>query len=125
MIAKLIPCVLGALLLGCGSASRDELPETYPVSGTIVNANGKKLTEGRLTFHSTSAPGLSVTGTVGPDGTFTLETARQDQRRAGAPAGQFNVTYIRQRDGTRMEVIHLPEPVTIEAQTNELKLTLR
>lgn len=114
---------------GCGQeeASGPE-PSTYSVRGTILQADGKPLSMGMVEFQplgDTKANGL---GTV-KDGEFTLAMMLNGKKYSGVTAGQYRVIVIPR--GTTVEQqgnpesIVLPEPVTIEAKSeNALKLVL-
>ena len=118
--------LVGACLLGgpgCGSEeSGPSLPETYAVTGTLVEPDGSPVKEGTLTLKSESDPSLTVTGAIDPGGTFELVTIMASERESGAPAGRYEVTFVRPLDGGQgAEVVPL-EPVTLEAKETELSL---
>ncbi|MBA4065341.1 MAG: hypothetical protein C0501_16845 [Isosphaera sp.] len=87
--------VSAALAAGCGGGGPD-LPELHPVKGT-VRRGGQPVTAGSVQFATDPPNDLMVTGAVGPDGTYTLSTARMTdktpERKPGAPAGVYRVTY--------------------------------
>lgn len=78
--------VLGMTLLGCGS--KEVLPETAPVSGTVT-LNGKPLKNGTVTFHPEEGKGNPGYGEIREDGTFDLTTY---ELRDGAVLGRHKVT---------------------------------
>jgi hypothetical protein len=124
------PVLVAVFLSGCGEP-QPEWPELHAVSG-VVKQNGKPVTGGavqfaprpeRWEFHTNSE--------VGPDGRFTLTTVRttdaQGERRPGAPAGEYQVTYIAPiADQTAgfTEPKTLTRLVTIAAGANDLNIEL-
>lgn len=79
------------VLLGLSGCS-DSNFETYPVHGIIRFPDGKVLREGSIEFEATdrSQP-ITATGTIKPDGTFSLGTHAIDD---GALAGKHRVAVI-------------------------------
>lgn len=79
-----------ALAPGCGYE-----PKTYPVKGKVVSKGGKPWSGGTVTFQSVDTPGLSATGDIQKDGTFTLRTHyvsdNKGRTKPGAVAGTHDV----------------------------------
>lgn len=73
-------------MTGCGSG--ENLPDTFPVSGTITYS-GKPIRGGTVTFHPQGDVGNPAYGLVAADGTYTLTTYDTDD---GAVAGNHKVT---------------------------------
>ena len=73
---------------GCGESRPDVGVPTYPVQGKVALANGDPLTSGIVYFVSDDEKSPPVSGTVNPDGSFTMMT---DGVAAGAPAGEYKV----------------------------------
>lgn len=73
---------------GCGESRPEVGVPTYPVQGKVVLAGGEPLTSGVVVFVSDGAQTPSVSGTLGPDGSYTMMT---DGVVAGAPAGEYKV----------------------------------
>jgi hypothetical protein len=121
---------LGLLLLaGCGE-KQPAFPDVHPVRG-VVKVGGKPAAGGSVRFDADPAvPGYIISGPVGPDGAFTLTTVRTTdkvaERKPGAPAGAYRVTYMPpagdQTAGPPPEPPVLPKPVTVEAKENDLTL---
>jgi len=77
---------------GCGGPADDRKP-VFPVRGKITVA-GKSADRAQVVFHPVADTGPNTprpTGTVGPDGTFTLSTYTEGD---GAPAGEYAVTVV-------------------------------
>ncbi len=70
----LLICVLGVLPLGCGGPSGPELPDRYPVSGT-VKLDGQPLEQGWISFESTDdiAAGNSPSASEIKNGQYELQ----------------------------------------------------
>jgi len=71
---------------GCGGPG----PYTgtlYPVKGQVLLADGKPLTGGFVQFIPKQG-GLPATGSIGPDGTFSLKSLKN---REGAAPGEYKV----------------------------------
>jgi hypothetical protein len=76
-------------LAGCGGEPSPVLPKQalFPVKGSVVTADGKPLTEGKVDLIPMKPDSRGATGKVQPDGTFTLTCAGED----GCPEGEFKV----------------------------------
>ncbi len=89
----------------CGGCNPGE--RLYPVSGTVT-VNGQPAAGAQVTFYPAGQSGLHVvpsTGIVAADGTFTLST----NGKAGAPAGQYEVTIIWPEERQSKAASKLPE----------------
>ena len=62
-------------------------PEMASVSGKVIY-KGKPLTKGNVSFVPTDAGRPPASGPIGPDGSYTLQTA---DGRGGAQLGEYNV----------------------------------
>jgi hypothetical protein len=79
----IVPLLL--VFAGCGG-SGPYSGTLYPTTGQVLLADGSPLTSGSVRFiprHS----GLSATGKIGPDGTFSLTTKTHE----GAAPGDYKV----------------------------------
>jgi len=85
----LLPMLTG--IVGCGPQT-DRSP-TAPVQGKI-SYQDKPLERGTVVFFPKSG-GKTATGTIQPDGSYTLSTYSQGD---GALLGEHNVTVISERD---------------------------
>jgi hypothetical protein len=77
---------------GCGSTGEDRKP-VFPVKGKVTVA-GKPAERAQVVFHPLADAGPNTprpTGTVGPDGIFTMSTYTEGD---GAPAGEYAVTIV-------------------------------
>src|SRR5688500_10087126 len=63
-----------------GCTPKEELPETYTVTGKVVLKNGKPLKGGFITVTSVSNDEQRAYGNIGEDGTFTLDTVALTSR---------------------------------------------
>ena len=89
-----------ALLAWSGGCRRPpELPRTFAVKGKVVYKDGTPLAGGMVDFRPTGQAVVSVSGQVGPDGTFTLTTRTDQGATAGAPEGEYSVTVMPRLDG--------------------------
>jgi hypothetical protein len=75
-------------LTGCGSSDGVGRVTVYPVKGKVLLANGQPLTSGRVVFFPMGDLVIESSGTIGPDGSFSLKTGAFGE---GAPAGEFRV----------------------------------
>jgi hypothetical protein len=66
-------------------------PKTYPAIGKVVYKGGQPMTGGSVQFNSTRDSALSVVGEVKSDGTFKLQTVKDNARADGAPEGEYSV----------------------------------
>jgi len=124
---RLMGALAAALVLLAGCRG-DAVPKTAPVKGKVVFATGAPLTGGVVQLEpSAVTETVSVTGTIGADGSFSLKTYRNKQQADGAPPGEYKVTIIRLiTDGNKPpDPVTLPKPITIPAGGNsDLTLTL-
>ena len=113
-----------AAVLGCYSDPPVKWPDLHPAKG-IVKVGGKVVSGGFVHFRPEDAAltDFAVTSDVGVDGTFTLTTGhirdKSLERKPGAPAGKYIVTYSMaqgdQTAGKSALPIQGPQPVTITA----------
>jgi hypothetical protein len=121
------------LAAGCDSGPKQSaFPELNPVKG-VVKRSGLPVKGGAVKFTpDPDNPEFLINSEVGPDGTFTLSTVRttdqQGERKPGAAAGKYRVTYTPpiddQTTGGLMTPITLPNPVTVNAGGNDITLDL-
>ena len=127
--------VLAALALfaaaGCGKKA--ELPPTHPVHGRVMFRGGDPVTAGIVCFQSQGDSAVSATGTIGPDGSFTLSSFIAGARAPGAVAGLHRVIVTPPRNaaqsagGGQMGTFRsatLPEPVSVQEGDNNLTLVI-
>ena len=122
-----------AAALGCSSEPPVKWPELHPAKG-VVKVGGKPASGGLVQFRAedSAAADYLVTGDVGADGSFTLSTGhaqdRRGERKPGAPAGKYRVTYLPpqgdQTAGRPALPVDAPQPVTITPGDNNLPLDL-
>jgi hypothetical protein len=110
--------VLGLCAAGCIKGS--SLPKTYPVTGSVVYKGGRPVAGGAIQFTS-SDPSYSVTGDINDDGTFRLQTFKDNDKASGAPEGEYKVI-VQPPIGTDQRgvaAIPLPKPYKVEAKDNQ------
>ena len=122
-----------ALVAGCGQNSgQPPFAELNPVKG-VVNFGGQPVKGGAVQFIPDPASAeFLINSEVGNDGTFTLTTVRttdtKGERKPGAPAGKYKVTYnpplADQTTGATANPIELPTPITVNAGANDLMIDL-
>jgi hypothetical protein len=131
---SLVASSLAALIAaGCGKdGNQPAFAELYPVNG-VVKRGGQPVRGGTLRFAlDPEKPEFDSNAVVGPDGSYTLTTYRttdrSGERKPGAPAGTYKVTYIPdfsdQTAGGSQEPIHLNKPLTVDAGDNDISIDL-
>ena len=122
-LRKLSVAVLFAAMMGC--AAGEELPRTYYVTGTAYDADGKPLTEGLVHFQHASDSTFTVSGSIGPNGSFTLKTLKGKSMLEGAPEGEYQVTIIpgvpKGQHGAAPAIV-FPQTFRVEAKENTFEL---
>lgn len=89
MIRPIYAALPVVLLAGCSDYRETALPETFPVSGRILQASGAPVTWGVVTFNPMDRNGQEATAEIEPDGTFRMGTFGKDD---GARPGRYRVT---------------------------------
>jgi hypothetical protein len=125
--------IVVALLAFVGCSSTSPLAKTYPVRGAVLQ-DGKPITGGSIQFISASDPLLRVLGTIKEDGTFTLNTVKDNATSPGAPEGEYQVIVQRPlvKDASggvdfahkRVPPITLPKCYKVEAKENTFKIEM-
>lgn len=131
MIPRPILPVCLVLLLGCGDGGRPEgkLPPLQPVHGTVTRG-GQPVAGGLVQFRpakpAAQASDVIVTAEVGANGSFDLATthALSQNKAAGAPAGDYTVTYVPPGESQDVMPTVLPGKITIADGPSELTLKL-
>jgi hypothetical protein len=121
------------LLFGCDNGRpQPEFDTLHPVKG-VVKRGGQPVKGGLLQFTpEPNKPEFLINSVVGDDGTYTLTTVRttdkSGERRTGAPAGTYKVTYTPpladQTAGGLVIPVDLPSTVTVNAGENNLPIEL-
>lgn len=120
-------------LAGCGTGDQPAFPELHPVTG-VVRRGGRPVNGGAVRFTpDPDRPEFLINSDVGADGTYTLSTVRttdkKGERKAGAPAGTYAVTYTPplgdQAAGGDVSPVMLPNPVTVKAGANDIPIDVR
>jgi hypothetical protein len=120
-----------ALLSGCQS----DRTKAYPVRGTVVLEDGQPATDlaGGLVTFSSAELRTSANGEIRKDGTFELSTLRQGD---GAVPGTYEVSvsapeaderneHHAKRTAAGLPYVCSQPKITVEAKTNDVKLTVR
>jgi hypothetical protein len=89
-----LAALAGALTLAAGCGGKTEMPQTYPVTGTVAFADGEPIKGGAVEFKSATDPALRISGQIKEDGTFTLQTLKDKTKVEGAPEGSYTVTFL-------------------------------
>lgn len=119
-----------ALFFGCGGSGRPEgdLPQLHAARGKVTRS-GAPVAGGLVQLRpvAPSAKGdLIVTAAVGPDGGFELATthALSQRKAAGAPEGEYAVTYHPPGETQDLTPVTPAAKVTIRSGPNELSIDL-
>jgi hypothetical protein len=87
--ALVLAASLAVFAISCGNGRKT----VYPVTGRVVDADGKPAANAMVVFHpqdaTDDAPTANPVGTVDDSGVFTLTTYEKDD---GAPSGKYAVT---------------------------------
>lgn len=128
-----LPVLLLSLALGgCGGADQPPFPELSPVKGVVKRGNDP-VAGGDIKFTpEPDRPEFIVNSVVGADGTYSLTTVRttdtRGERKPGAPAGNYKVTYIpphNSKTSTKsFTPIDLKALVTVQAGANDIAIDL-
>ncbi len=104
-----IPALIGPS--GCGGSGGD-LPETYAVTGKILQADGSPMNGGLVEFQAAAGPPVTTNGEIQQDGTFALATLVEGKRLPGALPGTYRVT-IMPMMSDQAEEQHTFEPIAV------------
>lgn len=123
---------LAVLCGGCESGRPQPAFSDLHAATGVVTKGGSAVSGGVVTF--TPQPDrqeFMINSEVGADGRFSLTTVRatdsKGERRPGAPAGEYSVTYlppVKDQTTGNLDPIVLPNPIKIQAGGNDLKLQL-
>jgi hypothetical protein len=109
---------------GCGSQPSD-LPATFPVTGTVVDASGQPMTGGFVEFESKEDQNMLAVGDINADGNFVLTTYVNGVTAEGAVAGEHQVTvHPPQIEHGGPDPIRMRKAQNVEAKENEISLKL-
>ena len=121
MFRRLLPFVF---LLSACSSDRADLP-LQPVHGIATFVGGEKLTGGTVGFTPLDSVEGSASGEIQPDGTFTVHTFVNGQKKPGMLAGSYQVSVRPPGSGESfVEPIELPTPVKIVVGDNQIPIEL-
>ncbi|OWK35071.1 hypothetical protein [Fimbriiglobus ruber] len=122
-----------ALVTGCADSNQPTFPALHPVKGVVKRGSGA-VSGGVVRFLPEPDKGeFIVNAEVGQDGTFTLTTVRstdsRGERKTGAPAGAYKVTYTpllgEQKAGATVSgPVNVPGSITIQSGNNDLTIDL-
>ena len=82
-----------AMYCGC-SQPKVTLPETFPVTGAVIDKAGQPMTTGTVQFVSATDQDIQALGEVQTDGSFSLTTFFKAGSKSGAVPGPHEVTYL-------------------------------
>jgi hypothetical protein len=124
-IINTLAFVFAGTIIGCGNGN----PETYPVTGTVVFADGTPLTDGSVEFETEiDDKPITAIGQIGPDGTFKLGTYEATD---GARPGQHRVAVFANNEiGTKHERPDKLPPLILDPRfsnfnTSKLQFTVK
>lgn len=122
-----------ALLVGCDKGNKQpDFPDLSPVKGG-VKRDGQPVKGGVVQFTpDPDKPEFLINSEVGADGVYTLSTVRttdsKGERKTGAPAGAYKVTYTPslgdQTAGGQTGPVELPAKVTVKVGDNDITIDL-
>jgi|GEM_PF-4632187 len=117
-------CLAITLCLGCGE-KESNVPPTFPVVGTVIDAKGNPQSGGSIELVAKENQDLLATSNIAEDGSYELSTFLNGEKAEGAVAGDHSVTvYTQQVEHGDSTTVTLPQPVTVEASDNELEIKL-
>jgi hypothetical protein len=95
------------------------------VRGTVSYHKGGVVQGGVVRFQSLTDSGVTVTGIISNDGTFSLDTICENKRVSGAPLGTYRVTVAPGKDNSQLtRPITLSKTCVVAAQENEFHLRI-
>lgn len=104
---------LGFLALsGCGPADTAPAVKTIPVTGKVLDADGKPVSGGMLSLRDVKNAEQVASSMVDDDGAFKLKAVVGDKQVEGALAGEYTVLYA-------------PDSVDQTSKANGLPVTLK
>jgi hypothetical protein len=84
---------LALSLTGCGTEQKPtNLPPTHEVRGTVLQADGNPLSGGHVQFTPKQPTGLTLSGSIGPEGQFSMKTIGSEGAVSGTPEGTYTAT---------------------------------
>jgi hypothetical protein len=130
----LVACAVAlGSLAGCGGGdNQPDFPALHPAKG-VIKRGGQPVKGGVVRFTpDPDKPEFVINSEVGADGTFALSTVRstdkKGERKPGAPAGSYKVTYtpsLGDQTATAVLVpVDLPKPIAIQAGENDISIDL-
>lgn len=128
--AAWIAAILAAIAVGMGGCreQKKQLPSTlHPVHGKVQFKSGKPVTNGIVCFQSREDTLISATGAISAEGTFTLSSFTDGDRKPGALPGRHRVIITPPNQGPGVSgflATTLPEPLIVKPGDNEFTLTV-
>jgi len=122
--------VVASLVLsaGCNSnAPGPNSPKTYPVTGTVVRADGSPFPGGAIQFHAKAKSDVTSIGDIDEKGHFSMRSITVDGKLVGTPEGEYEIviTPASLSQEQPVQSIMLSRTVVIRAgEKNELALQL-
>jgi len=118
-----IVAIFAVGISGCGQ--KKKLHSLYPVHGRVQFKDGKPATAGLVRFQSQADTMVSASGAIAADGTFTIISFTDSDRRPGAVPGPHRVIIMPPAlDESSFSATTLPDLLTVKPGDNEFTLTV-
>ena len=114
--------VFGLAIVGCSSGS--SMPKTYKVTGTVTYPGGKPVAGGAIQFMPVGDSSFLARGDIQDDGSYSLDMVKDNERKSGAPEGEYRVTVVPPipPDQRTTPPFELPKTVRVEARDNQIPI---
>ena len=70
------------------------MPKTYKVTGTVTYPGGKPVAGGAIQFMPVGDSSFLARGDIQDDGSYSLDMVKDNERKSGAPEGEYRVTVV-------------------------------
>lgn len=109
---------------GCGGESAGSKVKTIPLTGRVLQVNGKPLNGGMVDMRDVNVPTNAATGVIGEDGEFKLATIVGNDRVEGIPPGEYQVVIMLDTTSQETPPAILKKKYTVKEGDTELILQL-
>ena len=123
VIQAALLCTVAMALCGCYAKREVILPDTFPVSGKVIAANGQIPAGYQIQF-TPDDPEKAAFSPIESDGSFKLSTRYMGVECEGAAPGVYRVSMIPPLAlcNQGVQPATLPQPIEIKAETTDLKI---